>query len=331
MQQISRLIFTFVLSFIGFAAPLKATETALNKRIESALATQRFVSYVPRGFSINEGQPEAAGAAGIRDDLQRLRPYFSGIITYGLEHGQALIPELAAAAGFHAIILGVWNPANRAELDQAITLARQHPQQVIAVILGNEGLFWKRYQARDIQAAAGYMRQQLPQLALGSSEPFSVYLDSPDAGTLLGLDLLLPNVHPRFEPWFTPDNLEQAATFVAEVMQRLHAATDKPILIKETGLPSAPERQGFTEPRQAEFWALLLERIPADAKHNIAGFEAFDAPWKPHELKDEFGRLEESEAHWGLFRQDGSAKPTVNSFGNWPGQPLPKPPANSRD
>ncbi|HWS02986.1 MAG TPA: hypothetical protein VN448_06270, partial [Gammaproteobacteria bacterium] len=133
-----------------------------------------------------------------------------------------------------------------------------------------------------------------------------------------------------FEPWFKPDNLEQATTFVAEVVQRLHAATTTPLLIKETGLPSAPGGQGFSEQRQADFWTRLLKRIPPDPTNNIAGFEAFDAPWKPRELQDEFGHLEESEAHWGLFRQDGSAKPAVKAFGAWPGQPLPKPSAKSR-
>ena len=328
MHYIRSLAFAFGLLCIGLIAPVTAAET-VSARVEAALATQRFVSYVPRDFSMQDGTPHAATATGIRDDLQRLRPYFSGVITYGLAHGQALIPELAVDAGFHAIILGVWNPADRAELDQAIALARRFPQQVVAVILGNEGLFWKRYQASDIQAAAAHVRRQLPQLALGSSEPFSVYLDSPDARILLELDLLLPNVHPRFEPWFKPDNLEQATTFVAEVVQRLHATTDTPILIKETGLPSAPESQGFSEQRQADFWTLLLKRIPPGPTHNIAGFEAFDAPWKPRELQDEFGHLEESEAHWGLFRQDGSAKPAVKAFGAWPGQPLPKTSAKS--
>ncbi len=328
MRYIRSLACAFGLLCSALIAPATAAET-VNTRVEAALATQRFVSYVPSDFSIHDGTPRAATAAGIRADLHRLRPYFSGVITYGLAHGQALIPELAVEAGFHAIIIGVWNPADRAELDQAIALARRFPQQVAAVILGNEGLFWKRYQARDIQAAASYVRQQLPQLALGSSEPFSVYLDSADARILLDLDLLLPNVHPRFEPWFKPDNLEQATTFVTEVVQRLHAATDTPILVKETGLPSAPKRQGFSEQGQADFWAQLLKRIAPGPTHSIAGFEAFDAPWKPRELQDEFGHLEESEAHWGLFHRDGSAKPAVQAFGTWPGRPLPKPAAKS--
>ncbi|MBI5040921.1 MAG: hypothetical protein HZB57_06915 [Gammaproteobacteria bacterium] len=292
----------------------------------AALTTQRFVAYVPRGFSMLNGVPQPATAAGIRDDLQRLRPYFSGIVTYGLGSGQALIPELAVKAGYHALILGVWDPKDRAELDQAIALARRYPQHVVALILGNEGLFWKRYQARDIKAAADYVRTQLPQLPLASSEPFSVYLDSPDARVLLELDLLLPNVHPRFEPWFRPDNLEQATTFVTEVMQRLHTVTRKPVLIKETGVPSGPAEQGFTEQRQADFWSRLLARIPPGPTQSVAGFEAFDAPWKPRELQDEFGHLEASEAYWGLFRRDGSAKPVLKTFGPWTGQTLPPAP-----
>lgn len=330
MPFIKQLTLVLCLFCSSLTAPVMAADD-VSTRSAAALATQRFVSYVPRSFSMLYGVPQAATVAGIKDDLQRLRPYFSGIITYGLGNGQAQIPALAVQAGYHAIILGVWDPTDHTELDQAISLARQYPEQVVAVILGNEGLFWKRYKIRDIQTAAAYLRKQLPQLALGSSEPFSVYVDSPDAPTLLELDLLLPNVHPRFEAWFKPDNPEQATSFVAEVLQRLHTLTDKPILIKETGLPSAPEHQGFTEQRQAAFWAQLLQRIPANATQNIAGFEAFDAPWKPRELQDEFGHLEESEAHWGLFRHDGSAKPVLQAFGRWPGEASAKASAKSRE
>jgi exo-beta-1,3-glucanase (GH17 family) len=327
MYRLRSVAFTFGLS-IWLTLALSTAATATSDRLASAIAGQRFVSYVPREFSIKYGVPQTATAAGIRADLHALRPYFSGIITYGLEHGQALIPELAVAAGYHALILGVWDPTNRAELDQAIALARRYPRQVVALVLGNEGLFWKRYQASDLSAAAEYVRRQLPGIPLGSSEPFSVYLDSLDAETLLQLDLLLPNVHPRFEPWFDPDRIAQAVSFVTEVLARLQTLTDKPILIKETGLPSAPAQQGFSEQRQADFWRQLLTRIPPAPSRGVAAFEAFDAPWKPRELEDEFGRLEASEAHWGLWRQDGREKPVVQSFGHWPGEPLPVPPRN---
>lgn len=282
--------------------------------LATALAQETFVAYTPRSFSTLHGVTRPATAAGIREDLKLLRPYFSGLITYGLGDGQDAIPELAIAAGFRALVLGVWNPADRTELDRAIALAERHPQHIVALVLGNEGLFWKRYTAGDLRSAAAHVRKRLPHIALGSSEPFAVYLDSPDAPALLELDLLLPNVHPRFEPWFRPDNIDQAADFVAQVLARLRALTPQPILVKETGLPSAPDAQGFTEARQAEFWKRLRQRIPAGPTQNVAGFEAFDVPWKPRELEDEFGKLEISEAHWGLFRADGTPKAAARMF-----------------
>lgn len=290
--------------------------TPPDHSLAAVLSQERFISYVPRSFSIHNGTPESASIAGVRDDLNRLRPYFTGLITYGLGSGQDAIAGLAVAAGFRSIILGIWDPTNREELDTAIKLTRLHPMHITALVIGNEGLFWKRYSSADISAAAAYLRAQLPTVALGSSEPFSVYLDSADAPALLALDLILPNVHPRFEPWFDPANTEQAISFVAEVLERLHARTDKPVLIKETGLPSAPASQGFTEARQAEFWSALFKRIPSGPTQNIACFEAFDAPWKPAELEDEFGRLEPSEAHWGLFHHDGSPKAVLDHLGD---------------
>ena len=281
-------------------------------------------AFVPRSFSIHQGVPQAVSADGTREDLHKLRPYFSALITYGQGNGQAVIPGLAVEIGFRALILGIWDPTDRSELDTAIALARRYPDQVVGLVLGNEGLFWKRYSASDISAATEYVRARLPQLALGSSEPFALYLDSPEAGALLALDMLLPNLHPRFESWFDPASLDQAVDFVAEVLEKLHARTGKPILVKETGLPSGPEEQGFTEQRQSDFWVRLTERIKPGPLQNIAAFEAFDAPWKPRELEDEFGRLEPSEAHWGMFRQDGSPKPVVQRLGR---RPAPTPAA----
>ncbi len=326
-ERVLRLAFAIGL-LICCTLPGYAVSTELAAQttpLASVLSHERFISYVPRSFSMRDGTPQPANVAGIRADLERLRPYFSGLITYGLGNGQDAIPGLAITAGFRSIILGVWDPTDRHELDTAIALARRYPQQITALVLGNEGLFWKRYSSADITAAAAYVRKRLPKLTLGSSEPFSVYLDSPDASALYALDLLLPNVHPRFEAWFDPANTDQAVSFVAEVLQRLHDRTDKPILVKETGLPSGPAQQGFSEVRQAAFWSALLQRVASNPTQNIACFEAFDAPWKPAELQDEFGHLEPSEAHWGLFRADGKPKAVIESLGFWPASEIMAP------
>lgn len=306
-----------ILSALAFAALLALVGCGGGPErmpLATALATQRFVAYVPRSFAVSAGRTQAATADGIADDLRRLRPHFSGLITYGLGDGQAQIVPLAAAAGFEAIAVGVWEPRDRAELDRAIGLAERYPRQVIALILGNEGLFWKRYTAADLRAAAAYVRERLPGVPLTTSEPFAHYFDSPDATALLELDLLMPNVHPMFEPWFDPANVEQSVAFVAEVVARLRRLTPKPILVKETGLPSAPADRGFDEARQAAFWRGLARAIPAGPLQNPAYFEAFDAPWKPQELVAQFGRLEPAEGHWGLFHRDGSPKQVVEGL-----------------
>jgi exo-beta-1,3-glucanase (GH17 family) len=83
------------------------------------------------------------------------------------------------------------------------------------------------------------------------------------------------------------------------------------VLVKETGVPSGPAEQGFDEAGQAEFWRALAQRLPPARTHAFAYFEAFDAPWKTASVAAQTGDVRASEAHWGLYRADGTAKPAA--------------------
>ena len=91
----------------------------------------------PRGV---EATPEA-----IRDDLTVLRRAgFTGLITYGSSGvlGREL-PALARSQGFEGLIMGVWEPGNREEME-AVIKASESPF-VLGFCVGNEGLR-SRYQ-----------------------------------------------------------------------------------------------------------------------------------------------------------------------------------------
>jgi exo-beta-1,3-glucanase (GH17 family) len=115
---------------------------------------------------------------------------------------------------------------------------------------------------------------------------------------------VLANVHPVFQPWFREASDSTAAQLVVNVVSELAAYACGPILVKETGVPTAPASAGFTEQRQASFYRELRRVLPPSAAHAFAYFAAFDAPWRAYDATGVPGaapRVHPEEAHWGLY------------------------------
>ena len=269
-------------------------------RLRSALGSGRFVAYQPNSLTVVNGAPSRADAASIRADLAVLRARFDSLVTYDAIHGAEQIPGIAAALHYRALIIGVWNPFDAAELDAALEAAAQFPQLVVGVSLGNEMLFAGRTDAGALTALAAQLHARAPALPLSVSEPFHVY-EKPAAGELLAqLDFLLPNVHPAFQPWFHGASVQTSAQFVVNVVGELADRFCGPILVKETGVPSAPQAAGFSDAGQADFYRELRLRFAPRPERAFAYFAAFEAPWRAQDVTP-VGPAHPEEAHWGLY------------------------------
>jgi exo-beta-1,3-glucanase (GH17 family) len=275
-------------------------------RLREALSTGRFVAYQPTSLQVVNGQVGRADTASIQADLTALRAKFDSLITYDSVHGAEGIPAIASQLKFRALIIGVWNPFEASELDAAVSAAQQYPQLVVGVSLGNELIFGHRATANQLATRAAQLHVRSPHLLLSVSEPFHIY-GEPGASALLSqLDVLLPNVHPVFQPWFHGASAATSAQFVVNVVSELGARFCGPILVKETGVPSAPADGGFSEAGQAAFYKELRQRFPATGARAFAYFSAFDAPWRAQDVTP-VGPAHPEEAHWGLY--DAARKP----------------------
>jgi exo-beta-1,3-glucanase (GH17 family) len=134
--------------------------------------------------------------------------------------------------------VGVWNPLDAQELAAATETARQYPQLVAGLSLGNEMIFSHRAGAAALASALGALHTKLPGLPLSSTEPFHIFEAAPGAALLPQLDFLLVNVHPAFQRWFATATDTIAAQFVVNVADELAQHYCGPILIKETGVPN---------------------------------------------------------------------------------------------
>ena len=302
------------------SAPASPAVPALE-RLRTTLAAGRFVAYQPTSLRMYDGRATRAGAASIRADLGALRPYFDGLVTYDVVNGAEQVPAIAASLGFRALILGLWDAFDEAQVDAALAAARAHPALVVGLALGNEAVFGQRRSFAELAARVAAIRRRAPGLVLSTSEPFHLFLEPAAAPLLAQLDLLLPNVHPVFESWFRAAPDANAAQFVVDVVGQLGGRFCGPILVKETGVPTAPAAAGYSTARQARFYAALGRQLPATPRRAFAWFAAFDAAWREHDWHPVPGPHPE-EAHWGLFFEDRRPKPVIDEL---PRLPHPRP------
>jgi exo-beta-1,3-glucanase (GH17 family) len=296
--------------FASMGLPAQSETTDPVSRVRAAIESVRFVAYTPTDLKIVSGQVRAASTERIRKDLTVLRKDFDGLITYSCADGVDEVPDVAKALGFRALILGIWDPLSEREFRNVKRLVNAYPQLIVGVSVGNETLLAERHQWPVLRAAIQRLRTALPGVAITTSEPFYYYLNNDPADFVAVQDFLLPSVHPLFQPWFDQASTAQAVDFVVRVAGLLSAMTDKPVLIKETGLPSGPPGTRFTPAAQAEFWTSLIRQLPKLPGLGVAYFEAFDHDWKEENARQEFGSHPE-EGYWGLYTADGHPKAVV--------------------
>lgn len=289
-----------------------AAATALT-RLQNAMAAGRFVAYQPTSLQVINGALTQADAASIKRDLEVLRPRFDGLITYGSSNGAERIADIAATLGFHAVLIGVWDINNQQEIDAAVAAAKRQPQLVLGISLGNERWFAKQVSVVQLAQALHKLRQQAPQLAVTTTEPFHLFLEPAAAPIINASDFMLANVHPIFESWFRAAPDANAAEFVTKVVDKLHTVACGPVLVKETGVPTAPASMGYTPARQASFYKALQQQFIPSKQRAFAYFSAFDAPWRVNDVSPVPGEHPE-EAHFGMYDEMRKPKPVVQQI-----------------
>jgi exo-beta-1,3-glucanase (GH17 family) len=273
--------------------------------------TPALIAYTPSQLDPrNEANQRKLATSSIRADLQALRPVFDGLVLYG--YHEACTPRILAVARdlkFRAVLLAIWDPKSAAEVDGVAELARLYEKDLaLGVLVGNEGITFKRYEAEDLTIAANRLRRKLPRtVPLGTSEPLVGYKH--DFIREFG-DFLAPNIHPVFDrPKLGP---AEAAVWAREQALALARQTKKPVLLKETGFPHAG-KEGYSPATQRDFWAAYLKAGVLSRPTNNAGvwcffgvgFEAFDLPWKSQASGLAI------EKSWGLFSPARKPYPAV--------------------
>ncbi len=307
----------------GFAAILLHLCGAFSSHTEAAderfplfkLLTEenppRILCYTPSQLDPrNPANQVNLKTSSIRADLEAIRPAFDGLVLYG--YHEACTPRIMAIAKdlkFRCVILGIWDPKSADEVLGVGRMAKDFRQDyATAVIVGNEGITFNRYEAEDLQIAAGLLRKHIEGIVpMTTSEPLVGYKHDfiRDFG-----DFACPNIHPFFDR--PNDDVAAAATWTRDEALKLAKQMNKPVILKETGFPHAGRPTDSVE-NQAAFWSAYTKPgLLAGEKDSPAwvyfgvGFEAFDLPWKA-----EASGLP-VEKSWGLMSPDRKPYPAFD-------------------
>ena len=262
------------------------------------------LSYAPfrRGQSPFDGQ--AIPAAQVEEDMRQLAPYAGCVrpnsMALGIDASARFAGELDMA-----VLAGAWigsDPAaNEREVEALVEAAREHAS-VTGVIVGNEVLLRGEMGAAELAGWIDRVAARVEQ-PVTYADVWEFWVANPRLAD--HVDFVTVHMLPYWED--EPIAAEQAVDHVMDVLRQVQAALPgKPILIGETGWPSAGRMREGARPghvEQARFVRGMVAALEAaGVDYNLV--EAFDQPWKAA-LEGAVG------ARWGVFDAERRPKPVL--------------------
>ena len=259
------------------------------------------VSYSPSGRDFSPEDDRHVAVAEIRKDMAAINGIADGIRTYTVSDGQDRAPGIASRMGLK-VNLGIWLNAdpehNRAEIDQAVAIARNTPN-IIRVVVGNESLLRADQTDETLAAYVAEVRSRVPRrIPVGTADTWSELLKAPK--TVAVSDFVGIHTLPYWEKLESSGAIPYAMDKIKRIRQ---AYPGKPIWIGEIGWPSDGDNFGNAHASRPE-QARIIREFATDAKrmgveYNV--IEAFDQPWKT--------AIEGSPGpHWGVLDADRQPK-----------------------
>jgi glucan 1,3-beta-glucosidase len=246
----------------------------------------------------------------IDEDLALLSKYTGCVRTYSVDDGRDDVLKSARRYGLK-VLYGVWvsnDPAKtRAQIETTIALAKDFPDVMAAVVVGNEVLLRGEMSATDLIAAIREVKAHVS-MPVTYADVWEYWLRYPDVQN--AVDFVTIHVLPYWEDFPIPAS--QAAAHVAAIRSRVAAAIPgKEIVIGEFGWPSAGRMREGARPSPSNQARAVTEALALAQRENfrLNVIEAFDQPWK-RALEGAVG------GYWGIFdRASGGGGRPKFSFG----------------
>jgi len=278
-----------------------ATPVSLTRAPIDPAAKLECVSYAPfRGDQTPHDPALIVSPEQIAEDLGELAKISKCVRTYSIDNGLDKVPELASRVGLK-VLLGVWLGRDRAKnallIDHAVSLVKDHPGVVSALIVGSEVLLRGDMTVGDLRDTIRSVKPRVD-VPVTYADVWEFWLRYREVGA--DVDFVTAHFLPYWED--IPPRAENAAAHVDEIRKQVAAAfPGKEILIGETGWPSYGRMREValaSRVNQARFISEILERARRE-NFRVNLFEAYDEPWK-RRWEGTVG------GYWGLL--DGGAR-----------------------
>src|SRR4051794_3472155 len=197
------------------------------------------ISYAPfRGDEDPFGPDVPIDPRQISADLARLKEITNCVRTYSIDHGLDRIPDIARQHGMQ-VLQGLWLSSfpelNRRQIDRTIELARQFPDVITAIVVGNEVLLRGDMSPPVLASKIREVKSQVG-MPVTYADVWEFWLRYRELAP--EVDFITIHILPYWEDFPIP--ARHAAQHVESIRNRVVASfPGKEVLLGEFGWPSA--------------------------------------------------------------------------------------------
>jgi exo-beta-1,3-glucanase (GH17 family) len=254
------------------------------------------ISYAPfRGHQTSLSPDTRVSREQIAEDLAQLAKISDCIRTYATDLGLDQIPEVAAKVGLK-VIQGIWldrdKKKNSTQISTGIRLAREYPDTITTLVVGNEVLLRGEMAASDLAATIRSVKAQVA-IPVTYADVWELWLRNREVSD--AVDFVTLHILPFWED--VPVPAEFAAAHADATRRRMASEfPGKEILIGEIGWPSEGRMRESALPSRTNQARVVSEILDLARRENfrVNLFEAYDESWK-QPIEGTVG------GYWGLF------------------------------
>jgi len=286
---VSAMVIAAVWAWLGTPLPMPQPPLATGEKLYC-------LSYAPfRGSQTPLDPATHISPDQIEEDLSRLAKVTDCVRTYSTDYGLDQIAGIAARHGLK-VLQGLWLSSdpekNREQIETAVALANRYPDNIRAVVVGNEVLLRGEMSATDLANTIRAVKARV-HVPVTYADVWEFWLRNRDVAA--AADFITIHILPYWEDFPIP--ARDAAAHVDQIRRRLvEAFAGKDVIIGEVGWPSAGRMREGALPSLANQARVIQDVLALAARENfrVNVIEAFDAPWK-RALEGTVG------GHWGLL------------------------------